>query len=510
MSRDIEGKRISELDDYAGGLDGFIAVDSISKRTGKLSLSELQTMIGGGGGDGDCKVFIGTVESTFEDYANAVLDGKLIYLRSPVPMIGSAFDGADLLWEGPRICMKNWSEFYPTRAAAIQALRNTYTELLSWEFTTDLSAYDAEASERFSMVMDVETSILQPKYLYVLMFGELPMDYSDEDGLSSEFIIPLHYNENTDEVEDYPEGLRACMIILHQRGIPVMLAMHAGEVEDFTYVFSLEYLGDALYGRWGFRLREVISLGSHLPFVGEYCLAVSWDAVAGKNILTPLTDTPLLSPRYMPITMETPWSTLSENFGFDASLAGTTYEGVFMHISAPGGGMTMGLRFVGYNGGGGSFTGDFEFFIFEYGIQKLLFYKNGDDDSFLITYLNNSWTLDDDDDVYAEYYTDDVFYLRHKGYRRLIWDDGTTNDVPLVIQAVPPAGMSFEGRIYCTNHNSSPVHLVMSGSQDYVEIPNGSYQVDIVADMQDNRRTYISVHPMETHSTPEISVTRPK
>ena len=265
MSRDIEGKRISELDDYAGGLDGFIAVDSVSKRTGKLALSELQTMIGGGGGDSG--IFIGTVEST-------------------------------------------------------------------WEFTTEVSAYDAEASERFSIVMDVETSILHPKYLYALMFPELVMDYSDEDGLSSEFLIPLHYNENTDEVEEYPEGLRACMIILHQRGIPIMLAMHAGEVEDFTYVLSLEYLGESLYGRWGFRLREVISLGSHLPFVGEYCLGVSWDAGAGKNILTPSTNTPLLSPRYMPITMGTPWSTLSENFGFSASLAGTTYEGVFLHISA--------------------------------------------------------------------------------------------------------------------------------------------------------------------------------
>lgn len=505
MSRDIEGKRISELDDYAGGLDGFIAVDSVSKRTGKLSLSELQTMIGGGG---DSDIFIGTVESTWEDYANAVLDGKLIYLRSPVPMLEAGFDGADLLWEGPRICMKNWSEFYPTRAAAIQALRNTYT-ILSWEFTTDLSAYDAEASERFSMVMDVETSILQPKYIYTLMFGELPMDYSHEDGLSSDFLIPLHYNENTDEVEEYPEGLRACMIILHQRGIPVMLGMHAGEVDDFTYVLSLEYLGDALYGRWGFRLREVVSSVGHLPFIGEYCLSVSWDAGAGKNILTPFTNTPLLSPRYMPITMETPWSTLSENFGLGAAMAGTTYEGVFMHIPAPGGGMTIGLRFIGYNMGGGSSTGYFEFLVFDADVQQLLFYKNGNDDSFLITYLNNSWTLDDEH-VYAEDYTNDVFYLRHKGYRLLIWDDGTTNDVPLVIQAVPPAGMSFEGRIYCTNHNSSPVHLVMSGSQDYVEIPNGSYQVDIVADMQDNRRTYISVHPMENHSTPEISVTRPK
>lgn len=467
--------------------------------------------MGSGGGSGDSDIFIGTVESTFDDYANAVLDGKLIYLRSPAPMIGAPFEGADLLWEGPRICMKNWSDFYPTRAAAIQALRNTYTELLSWEFTTDVSALIATASERFSIVMDVETSILHPKYLYALLFPELAMDYSDEDGLSSDFLIPLHYNENTDEVEEYPEGLRACMIILHQRGIPIMLGMHAGEVEDFTYVLSLEYLGENYYGRWGFRLREVISVGGHLPFVGEYCLGVSWDAGEEKNILTPLTNTPLFSPRYMPITMETPWSTLSEIFGLGATLAGTTYEGVFMHISAPGGGMTIGLRFEGYNMGGGPFTGDFEFIVFEADcIRQLLFYKNGNDDSFLITYLNKSWTLDDDDEAYAEYYTNDVFYLKHKGYRLLIWGDGTTNDVPLVIQAVLPGGMSFEGRIYCTNRNSSPVHLVMSGSQDYVEIPNGSYQVDIVATMQDNTSTYISVHPVAQHTTPEISVTRPK
>lgn len=44
------GKRISGLKNYSGGMDGFVAVDSTLNGTGKLSLSKLRTLIGGGSG----------------------------------------------------------------------------------------------------------------------------------------------------------------------------------------------------------------------------------------------------------------------------------------------------------------------------------------------------------------------------------------------------------------------------------------------------------------------------
>lgn len=77
MSRDIEGKRIIEMDDYAGGLNGFIAVDSESKGTGKLALSKLRRMFGGGGGGGgDCNLFVGSFDTKKDEWLEAYRSGK--------------------------------------------------------------------------------------------------------------------------------------------------------------------------------------------------------------------------------------------------------------------------------------------------------------------------------------------------------------------------------------------------------------------------------------------------
>lgn len=459
-----------------------------------------------GGSGGDSKIFIGDTSTTFEEYANAVLDGKLIYLRSSIPLMGDQI-GGEVLWEGPRVNYQDWSKMYDTREEAINALRELYTAGLSWEFTAKLSAYSGEAVEVFSMILDPETSLLQPKYIYALLFPEIVMDYSEEDGLTSDFLYPLHINEDTGEVEIYPAGLSPCLIVLHQRGIPVTLGIEAGEVDDFTYVLSLDWIGQGFFGSHGFRLNEIIQNGYHLPFVGEYTMAVEWDGVNNINKLRALTEQPLLSPRYMPITMDTPWSTLDSIFGIESVLRNKpSYEGILLvepYIPCS----PVSMRYVGPSGGGSSFTGDWEFIIFEYGGIYVLFSKNGDEDTFLITELYREWHKDDDESAYAEDYTNKAFFLRHKQYRHLIWSDGETNDVEINIQAVPPALMSFVGRIYCKNENSSPVRLKIA-DQSYLEIPSGGdyYQVDILSPMTDDLDTFVSIKQVTEFASPHIEV----
>lgn len=73
MAREIKGKRITELPDYTGGLNGFIAVDSASKKAGKLALSKLQTMLGGGG---DCNLFVGSFDTKKDEWLEAYRSGK--------------------------------------------------------------------------------------------------------------------------------------------------------------------------------------------------------------------------------------------------------------------------------------------------------------------------------------------------------------------------------------------------------------------------------------------------
>lgn len=457
-----------------------------------------------GGSGGDCKKFIGDTSTTFEEYANAVLDGKLIYMRSSIPLIGG--EDNEVLWEGPRVNYQDWEKSYDTREEAINALFELYTHGLSWEFTAKLSAYSGEAVEVFSMILDPETSLLQPKYVYALMFPEIAMNYSEEDGLTSDFLYPLHINEDTGEVEIYPEGLSACLMVLHQRGIPVTLGINAGEVEDFTYILSLDWIGQGFFGSHGFRLREVIQNGYHLPFVGEYTMAVEWDGLNNINKLRALTEQPLLSPRYMPITMDTPWSTLDSIFGLEYVFRDkAAYEGILLvdpHIP----GSPLSMRYVGPNGGGSSFTGYWEFIIFEYGGIYVLFSKNGDEDTFLVTELYRDWYEDNDGSVYAENYTDNAFFLKHKQYRQLIWSDGETNDVEINIQAVPPALMAFEGRIYCKNENSSPVRLKIT-DQGYLEIPAGGgyYQVDILSPMTHDD-SFVTIKEVTRFALPHIEV----
>lgn len=457
-----------------------------------------------GGSGGDCKNFIGDTSTTFEEYANAVLDGKLIYMRSSIPLIGG--EDNEVLWEGPRVNYQDWEKSYDTREEAINALFELYTHGLSWEFTAKLSAYSGEAVEVFSMILDPETSLLQPKYVYALMFPEIAMNYSEEDGLTSDFLYPLHINEDTGEVEIYPEGLSACLMVLHQRGIPVTLGINAGEVEDFTYILSLDWIGQGFFGSHGFRLREVIQNGYHLPFVGEYTMAVEWDGLNNINKLRALTEQPLLSPRYMPITMDTPWSTLDSIFGLEYVFRDkAAYEGILLvdpHIP----GSPLSMRYVGPNGGGSSFTGYWEFIIFEYGGIYVLFSKNGDEDTFLVTELYRDWYEDNDGSVYAENYTDNAFFLKHKQYRQLIWSDGETNDVEINIQAVPPALMAFEGRIYCKNENSSPVRLKIT-DQGYLEIPAGGgyYQVDILSPMTHDD-SFVTIKEVTRFALPHIEV----
>ncbi len=76
-------------------------------------------------GDGDCKVFIGTVESTFEDYANAMLDGKVLYLRAPLVIPGDSFP-LDVLLQGPNLSFTDWPEHYGSRAEAIEEIKANF------------------------------------------------------------------------------------------------------------------------------------------------------------------------------------------------------------------------------------------------------------------------------------------------------------------------------------------------------------------------------------------------
>ena len=467
--------------------------------------------MGSGGGSGDSDIFIGTVESTFDDYANAMLDGKVLYLRAPLEIPDDSFP-LDVLLQGPNLSFTDWPEHYSSRAEAIEAIRTNFYGL-RLEFRGELRLRMGVTGDfiiGYCLEIDPD-SVLYPNYMYSTFGPEVVLEYADSD-IILDAVIPLAYDANDEMVVD-KEKLRYVLSAIRQQGIPVKVLTGAAELGDnYHYMMELDagYSGNPfeMLGDIEFRATELVYMFED-DYTGDWIhmdipnpcairLVLQYDSNTDTNTLEPISyqQGPGFQKRYIPITMNTPWSTL--NHIFLEVLGLESPQGVALFL--PEYGVPYPL-FLDLCRGYIYFTEEFGYerveLVFAFlNYQHVMFMKNGDDDAFVMyfvgstywdgaaisrnygspwTHITDTWGLRYDSVKNESYLT-----ICNRSEYRIYWNGAPSPDSATLVvsmQELPPHSIMCHSRIYCKNDSTSDVSVVIGDLA--VSVPTGVWLLDI-------------------------------
>lgn len=467
-------------------------------------------------GDGDCKVFIGTVESTFEDYVNAMLDGKLLYLKAKldVPVVNTEDFPLEIMLKGPDISFTDWKNHYVSKEAAIEALTENFGALL--EFRGELRLRIGDTGD-FIIGYCLEISpdsLFRPNYMYSMLGPEVVLKYVDGD-IILDTVIPLAYDDN-DEVVIDKEKLGYVLSAIRQQGIPVKVLTGGAELGDnYHYMmeldagysdYPLEWAGTI--GTIEFRASELIYMFED-DYTGDWIhmdvpnpcairLMLQYDSNTDTNTLEPISypQGPGFQKRYIPITLNTHWSTL--NHIFLEGLGLESPQGVALFL--PEFGVPYPL-FFDFCQGYIHLTEEFGYerveLIFAFlNYQHVMFMKNGDDDAFIMYFVGSTyWDGHSIPLNYGSLWTDitDTYGLRYDSVKnesylticnrseyRIYWNGAPSPDSATLVvsmQELPPRSIMCHSRIYCKNDSTSDVSVVIGNLT--VSVPTGVWLLDI-------------------------------
>lgn len=457
-------------------------------------------------GDGDCKVFIGTVESTFEDYANAMLDGKVLYLRAPLVIPGDSFP-LDVLLQGPNLSFTDWPEHYGSRAEAIEEIKANFYDL-RLEFRGELRLRMGVTGDYiigYCLEIDPD-SVLYPNYMYGMIGPELVLEYADSDILL-DAVMPLAYDAN-DEVVIDKEKLCYVLSAIHQQGIPVKILTGAAELGDnYHYMMELDagYSGSPfeMLGDIEFRATELVYMYKddytgdwiHMDFPNPCALrlVLQYDSNTDTNTLEPISypQGPGFQKRYIPITLDTAWSTLYSIF----TESDVPPQGVALFLSEYGIVEPLFFDFCQFyikrNAESGYERIQIIFSFFN--LQHMMFMKNGDDDAVVMYVVGNAYW--DGDSIsrnlnspwthvtglhYDSVKNESYLTIRNRSEYRIYWNGAPSPDSATLVvsmQELPPYSIMCHSRIYCKNDSTSDVSVVIGDLT--VSVPTGVWLLDI-------------------------------
>lgn len=467
--------------------------------------------------DGDDNIFIGDLESTWEDYVNAMLDGKLLYLKAKldVPDVNMGDFPLEIMLKGPDISFTDWKNHYASKEAAIEAFTENLGVLL--EFRGELRLRIGVTGDYIiGYCLEIgPDSLIRPNYMYGMIGPELVLEYADSDILL-DAVKPLTYDAN-DEVVIDKEKLGYVLSAIRQQGIPVKVLTGAAELGDnYHYMMELDagYSGSPLemLGDIEFRATELVYMFED-DYTGDWIhmdvpnpcavrLVLQYDSNTDTNTLEPISypQGPGFQKRYIPITLDTPWSTLNtifvESFGLEAP------QGVALFVPEYGFVQPIFFDFcVSYTNSNWELDYERIQIIFStYNSQQAMFMKNGDEDTFVM-YLGGATHWDGGHN--RAYYEDrspwthvlatplnhdiikDESYLTicSRCEYRIHWHGSPQTTPPdsatLVVsmQELPPYDIMCHSRIYCKNDSTSDVSVVIGDLT--VSVPTGVWLLDI-------------------------------